>query len=215
MTDVEVNPVVQRVVGAAAAWIYEKPTSRGKMQLLTIGGISVTGTWYGEVGEHFMAWSPLLKRDKDKERIINMARRQMMIDRAHERSQARREAADLAFMGLEGAQGDVPVITTMVKRGETVPIVIDPKFPVPSVINENLREFKIVLHYTVHKMGHLTKSAPFKVYPDKWSSYEWDGSRYIKTLIKEFESSLDALEWASLQYPNAEHISVSNFYGVL
>lgn len=72
--------VVQRVAGQAAAWIYEKPRQKGKMHLLTIGCISVTGDWKGELGEFFLAWSPLLKRDKQKEAEIIAARKSQFLD---------------------------------------------------------------------------------------------------------------------------------------
>lgn len=62
--------VVQKEVGESAAWIYERPRQRGKMHLLTIGCISVTGVWSGELGQYYLAWAPLLKRDKAKEREI-------------------------------------------------------------------------------------------------------------------------------------------------
>jgi hypothetical protein len=53
------------------AWSYEKPRFPGaKMMLLTVGCVLVTGTWYGEVGEYFLAWAPMPKRDKVKEREI-------------------------------------------------------------------------------------------------------------------------------------------------
>ena len=53
-------------------WCYTKPpyTPDTKLQLLTIGGMCVTGNWRGRVGEYFLAWAPLLKRDKQVEREI-------------------------------------------------------------------------------------------------------------------------------------------------
>ena len=46
-------------------WHYSKPENTGaKMILLTIGKIAVFGNWYGEVGELYIAWSPMPKRDK-------------------------------------------------------------------------------------------------------------------------------------------------------
>ena len=36
-----------------------------KMQLLTIGKVSVNGTWQGALGQYFVAWAPLLKIPKD------------------------------------------------------------------------------------------------------------------------------------------------------
>lgn len=62
-------------------WNYEKPERQGaKMMLLTIGCILVTGTWSGEVGENFLAWAPMPKRDKAKEREIEQARRRRRLE---------------------------------------------------------------------------------------------------------------------------------------
>lgn len=36
-------------------WKYEKPEYMSKHLMLTIGGIAVIGTWYGNVGEHYKA----------------------------------------------------------------------------------------------------------------------------------------------------------------
>lgn len=47
-------------------WNFTVPNSRKKMNLLTIGGMSVPGHWYGELGQYFVAWSPLLTYDKDQ-----------------------------------------------------------------------------------------------------------------------------------------------------
>lgn len=49
-------------------WNFSVPPSamRGKMQLLTIGGISVDGNWYGALGQYFVAWHKLVKYDKAK-----------------------------------------------------------------------------------------------------------------------------------------------------
>ncbi len=74
------EPVVQRMAGQAAAWIYEVPERRGKMHLLTVGCVSVTGDWKGELGEFYLAWSPLLKRDKEKEAAIVAARKGRVLD---------------------------------------------------------------------------------------------------------------------------------------
>jgi homospermidine synthase len=59
------------VAAQTVAWTYEKPKhGLAKCMLLTVGGILVTGTWIGEVGEHYLAWAPMLKRDKQKEREL-------------------------------------------------------------------------------------------------------------------------------------------------
>jgi hypothetical protein len=53
------------------AWNYEKPSHGGaKSLLLTIGGIAIVGIWSGEVGDSYLAWAPLPKRDKEQERRI-------------------------------------------------------------------------------------------------------------------------------------------------
>lgn len=54
-------------------WRYEMPEDRGaKVLLLTIGGICVLGRWYGALGQYFLAWSPMPKRNRDVERrLIN------------------------------------------------------------------------------------------------------------------------------------------------
>lgn len=43
-------------------WRHEKcPHRSSKVLLLTVGGICVTGSWYGDVGQYFLAWSPMPK----------------------------------------------------------------------------------------------------------------------------------------------------------
>lgn len=32
------------------------------MLLLNLGGVAIIGSWYGTVGEHFLAWCPLPKK---------------------------------------------------------------------------------------------------------------------------------------------------------
>lgn len=50
------------------AWRYERPANTGaKMMLLTVGRVAVLGTWFGDLGEAFIAWAPMPKRDKIKE----------------------------------------------------------------------------------------------------------------------------------------------------
>lgn len=63
------------VSAPVSAWIYEKPLRMGaKTLLLTIGGICLTGNWYGALGENFVAWAPLPQRDKAAEARILAAR---------------------------------------------------------------------------------------------------------------------------------------------
>ena len=45
-------------------WSFTLPPTpmRGqRLQLLTIGGVSVFGNWYGKLGEFFVAWAPILQ----------------------------------------------------------------------------------------------------------------------------------------------------------
>lgn len=52
-------------------WHYTVPDSLGsKVSLLTIGGLQITGYWAGRWGEYFLAWAPLLQRDKERERAL-------------------------------------------------------------------------------------------------------------------------------------------------
>lgn len=53
-------------------WRYEVPANKNDtMFLLTaFGKIVVKGAWYGELGEYYIAYSPMIKRDKDKEREL-------------------------------------------------------------------------------------------------------------------------------------------------
>lgn len=59
------------VAAQLVAWNYEKPThGAAKCLLLTIGGILITGNWTGELGENYLAWAPMPKRDKRREAVI-------------------------------------------------------------------------------------------------------------------------------------------------
>ncbi len=50
-------------VAGQAYWRYEVPPERGaKCLLLTVGGVCIVGRWYGELGENFVAWSPMPKK---------------------------------------------------------------------------------------------------------------------------------------------------------
>ena len=49
-------------------WRYEVPTNKGgTMQLLTIGRVATKGPWTGALGENYIAWAPMPRRDKDTE----------------------------------------------------------------------------------------------------------------------------------------------------
>lgn len=59
----------------AVKWHYEVPPDKSaKVNLLTVGGMQVTGRWTGAWGEHYLAWAPLLKRDKPRERALYKAK---------------------------------------------------------------------------------------------------------------------------------------------
>lgn len=52
-------------------WNYDIPPDKGaKVLLLTVGHVAVLGRWEGRIGEFYLAWSPLPKRDKVREREI-------------------------------------------------------------------------------------------------------------------------------------------------
>ncbi|RQR63829.1 hypothetical protein [Burkholderia sp. Bp8998] len=56
------------VTAPVSEWVYGKPQHGGaKCLLLTIGGIAVIGVWQGEVGQHYLAWAALPKRNKELE----------------------------------------------------------------------------------------------------------------------------------------------------
>lgn len=54
-------------------WRYEVPEYKSaKSLLLTVGRVAVIGQWYGEYGEHFIAYSPMPKRDKQREKELGL-----------------------------------------------------------------------------------------------------------------------------------------------
>ena len=76
-------------------WNYCRPQHENvKMQLLTTGGVCVIGQWTGDIGEHYLAWAPLLKRDKAEERRI--------LARYRKRLTERQIAAKLMGVGANG-----------------------------------------------------------------------------------------------------------------
>ncbi len=61
------------LASATPEWSYpeagDEPAPLGTMiQLLNSGGSSTKGQW--TTGSNFIAWAPLLKRNRDKERLI-------------------------------------------------------------------------------------------------------------------------------------------------
>ena len=54
-------------------WRYEVPTrTDAKVLLLTIGRTAVVGNWCGLLGESFVAWAPLPRRDKAAETRLGL-----------------------------------------------------------------------------------------------------------------------------------------------
>lgn len=61
------------ITGAAGDifWRYTVPETTAPLLLLTRGRILTKGCWLGALGEFFVAWAPVPKRDKDlEERLI-------------------------------------------------------------------------------------------------------------------------------------------------
>ena len=58
---------IRVITEAASPWRYEVCPYSNTVDLLTVGGIRIKGQWQGKLGEQFMAWMPLPKRDKQKE----------------------------------------------------------------------------------------------------------------------------------------------------
>lgn len=54
-------------------WRYEVPRATdAKVLLLTVGRVAVTGQWAGALGEYFVAWAPLPRRDKEQEARLGL-----------------------------------------------------------------------------------------------------------------------------------------------
>lgn len=54
-------------------WRYEEPEHKSaKCLLLTVGRVAVIGQWYGKLGEAFVAYSPMPKRDKEREEKLGL-----------------------------------------------------------------------------------------------------------------------------------------------
>lgn len=63
-------------VGAQLDLHYTVPKRTDQdLLLLTTGGVLVSGRWYGELGQHFVAWMPMPRVLKDKvEEIVRAYR---------------------------------------------------------------------------------------------------------------------------------------------
>ena len=60
------------ITEAASPWRYEVCPYSDTVDLLTVGGIRLKGQWQGKLGEQYMAWMPLPKRDKQKELALGL-----------------------------------------------------------------------------------------------------------------------------------------------
>ena len=58
---------IRVITEVASPWRYEVCPYSDTVDLLTVGGIRLKGQWQGKLGEQYMAWMPLPKRDKQKE----------------------------------------------------------------------------------------------------------------------------------------------------
>lgn len=63
---------IRVITEAAAPWRYEVCPYSDTVDLLTVGGIRIKGQWQGKLGEQYMAWMPLPKRDKRKEIALGL-----------------------------------------------------------------------------------------------------------------------------------------------
>lgn len=69
MSNSDVEPIQS---ANAVDWNYSVPKTNGKMLLLTIGNILVTGQWQGALGEYYKAWAKPLRRDKELEKKLGL-----------------------------------------------------------------------------------------------------------------------------------------------
>jgi hypothetical protein len=59
------------LAGEAPTWEYVQEPPRGtKLSLLTKGGVQVVGEFTGKLGENYIGWAKLIKRDKEIERKL-------------------------------------------------------------------------------------------------------------------------------------------------
>ena len=67
---------VDHVAGDSSHWRYvanpehEQPPRGAKLSLLTCGGVQVTGEW--QEGYGYIAWAPLIKRNKWLEKSLGI-----------------------------------------------------------------------------------------------------------------------------------------------
>ncbi len=174
------KPVVQMMSGQAAAWIYEKPTRGGKMQLLTIGCVSVTGDWKGELGEMFLAWSPLLKRDKQKEANI-LAKRKPRV--THDSTP---KPVEHVIKFSHPASGDILEMSAEphCKHGKEI-CSYSCTGQAKGECRGHVQWWNIEVHHYVFR--------------DSWRRTD----THVATIAKTFVNRLQALTWAKSEYPTA------------
>ena len=63
---------IRVITEVASPWRYEVCPYSDTVDLLTVGGIRLKGQWQGKLGEQYMAWMPLPKRDKQKELALGL-----------------------------------------------------------------------------------------------------------------------------------------------
>lgn len=63
-----------------AEWTYTVAPANTKVSLLNIGKVQSTGHWSGKYGQHFIAWAPLIKSDRDVEAVLEFFHYQHPID---------------------------------------------------------------------------------------------------------------------------------------
>lgn len=72
MTDPAINACDAYAVSQDVYWRYDPPPRGVKVFLLSKGGVAITpGEWRDNAG--FIAWFPLLKRDKELEKKLGLA----------------------------------------------------------------------------------------------------------------------------------------------
>lgn len=61
------------ITDSGFVWRYEVPErTDAKVQLLTTGAVATYGHWVGKYGEFFVAYCPLPKRDRAKEKELGV-----------------------------------------------------------------------------------------------------------------------------------------------
>lgn len=65
------NRIAEACTAEGMPWRYDDTAPRGqKVLLLQKGGTAVIGIWQGALGEFFLGWQPLPKRNKAAESLL-------------------------------------------------------------------------------------------------------------------------------------------------